>query len=228
MNIAVFSDIHGNIYSLEKALELMQIYKPDGYLFLGDMAGYYYYQNECISLLNTLSNLLSIKGNHDQYFINSLKNKNHLKKLNKIYGKAYSILYESITDESLNFFNNLKICEKNEIYEAYHGSPDNYLQEYIYPNTDIKFDLTAPIIFLGHTHYPMKIEFNNTLVLNPGSIGQPRDCNKGSFMIVDTKDKKVENIRYEYNKKDLIDDIIILNDNKYLIDILKRERDEKD
>lgn len=227
MNLAVFSDIHGNIYSLEKALKIMQTYRPDGYLFLGDMAGYYYYQNECISLLSNLSNLISIKGNHDEYFLNSLKDKNYLKELDKAYGKAYSRLHQNITTESLDFFNNLNMCEKNEFYEAYHGSPNNYLQEYIYPDTDIKFDTTAAIIFMGHTHYPMKREINDTLVLNPGSIGQPRDYNEGSFMIVDTNDKMVENIRYKYNKRDLIDTVIALDDNKYLIEILKREIDEK-
>jgi hypothetical protein len=46
-------------------------------------------------------------------------------------------------------------------------------------------------------------------------------------MIVDTDDKRVENIRYEYNKKSLIETVIASNDNKYLIDILKREIDEK-
>ena len=70
MTIAVFSDIHGNIYSLEKALKIMEQYKPDKYLFLGDMAGYYYYQNESIDLLNNLDDLISIKGNHDEYFLN--------------------------------------------------------------------------------------------------------------------------------------------------------------
>lgn len=227
MNLAVFSDIHGNIYSLEKALEIIQAYSPDGYLFLGDMAGYYYYQNECISLLNNLSNLISIKGNHDEYFINSLKDKKYLKKLDKKYGRAYSMLHQNITAESLDFFNSLNTCEKNEFYEAYHGSPNNYLQEYIYPDTDMKLDTTVPIIFMGHTHYPMKREINDTLVLNPGSIGQPRDYNKGSFMIVDTNNKKVENIRYKYNKKDLINTAIALNDNKYLIDILKRDKNEE-
>lgn len=227
MNLAVFSDIHGNIYSLEKALEKMQAYRPDGYLFLGDMAGYYYYQNECISLLNNLPNLISIKGNHDEYFINSLKDKKYLKELDTKYGRAYTMLHQSITAESLDFFNNLSTCEKNKLYEAYHGSPNNYLQEYIYPDTDIKFDTRVPIVFLGHTHYPMKKEVNDTLILNPGSIGQPRDYNQGSFIIVDTEDKKVENIRYEYNKKSLIDTVIASNDNKYLIDILKREIDEK-
>ena len=49
MILIVFSDIHGNVYALEKALKVMEQYNADEYIFLGDMAGYYYHQNECIA-----------------------------------------------------------------------------------------------------------------------------------------------------------------------------------
>ncbi len=223
MTMAVFSDIHGNVSSLEEALKIMDTLKPDQYLFLGDMAGYYYYQNESIELLNSLDNLISIKGNHDAYFLESLVNKDKLKKLDKKYGQSYSLLYDNITEQSKDFFYKLAEFEINERYEAYHGSPNNYLEEYIYKETDIQLTTTVPFIFLGHTHYPLTKKIDDTLIVNPGSIGQPRDYNKGSFSMVDLKDKKVENIRYTYKKSQLKKRIIELNDNKYLQDVLKRE-----
>ena len=223
MILAVFSDIHGNVYSLEKALQLMDRYKPDKYLFLGDMAGYYYYQNECIELLDNLDNLVSIKGNHDSYFLKCLSNKNALEKLDKKYGQSYSLLYNKITEKSKEFFYSLAEFEKNNYYEAYHGSPNNYLEEYIYPDTKIEFNIGVPFLFLGHTHYSMNRKLNDTMIINPGSIGQPRDFNQGSFSIVDIKDKKVENIRYTYDKSKLEKRITKLRDNTYLEDILKRE-----
>ena len=222
MTLAVFSDIHGNIHSLEKALKLMDTFKPEKYLFLGDMAGYYYYQNECIELLSTLDNLVSIKGNHDEYFLNALNNVEKLKKLDAKYGKSYSMLSSSLTPKSKVFFNNLLSYEKNNYYEAYHGSPNNYLEEYIYPDKDINFKTSTPFVFLGHTHYPMNIKFNNTMIINRGSIGQARDFNQGSFYIVDLKDKKFENIRYKYDSSKLNKKILELNDKQYLMDVLKR------
>ena len=224
MILAVFSDIHGNVSSLEEALKVMDTFKPDQYLFLGDMAGYYYYQNESIELLNSLDNLVSIKGNHDEYFLKCLSNKDELKKLDKKYGQSYSLLYNQVTEKSKKFFYSLAEFEKNEYYEAYHGSPNNFLEEYIYKETDIQLNTTVPFVFLGHTHYPMIKKVNDTLIVNPGSIGQPRDYNKGSFSIIDLKDKKVENIRYTYEKSYLEKRIIELEDNKYLQDVLKRER----
>ncbi len=227
MTIAVFSDIHGNIYSLEKALKIMEQYKPDKYLFLGDMAGYYYYQNESIDLLNNLDDLISIKGNHDEYFLKSLNDKEYLKKLINKYGKSYQYLHDNITKQSLSFFNNLKENEKNEQFEAYHGSPNNHLEGYCYPDSEINFESNAPILFLGHTHYPMQRTNEEITIINPGSIGQPRDFNKGSFSIVDINNIKVENIRYEYKKEKLTKTVIKLNDNKYLKDVLEREKNER-
>ena len=224
MTIAVFSDIHGNVSSLEEALKIMDTLKPDQYLFLGDMAGYYYYQDESIELLNNLDNLITIKGNHDEYFLKSLINKDMLKKLDEKYGQSYSLLYNNATEKSKDFFYSLAEYEKNETYEAYHGSPDNHLEEYIYKETDIQMATTVPFIFLGHTHYPMTKKVGDTLIVNPGSIGQPRDYNKGSFSMVDLREKKVENIRYAYKMSQLEKRISELNDNKYLQDILKREK----
>ena len=68
----------------------------------------------------------------------------------------------------------------------------------------------------------MNIKFNNTMIINPGSIGQARDFNQGSFYIVDLKDKKFENIRYKYDSSELNKKILELNDKQYLIDVLKR------
>ncbi|MFT5660486.1 MAG: putative phosphodiesterase [Sulfurimonas sp.] len=224
MTIAVFSDIHGNVYSLEKALKIMESLNPDKYLFLGDMAGYYYYQNESIELLNSLHNLISIKGNHDSYFLNSFNKADALKKLDLQYGKSYSMLSESINEKSMKFFNDLLPYEKNSLFEAYHGSPNNYLEEYIYPDTNFNFELNVPFIFLGHTHYPMCKKINDTFIINPGSIGQPRDFNHGSFTIVDLKDKKIENIRYEYNIGKLEKEVLALQDKEYLYNVLQRTK----
>ena len=97
MTLIVFSDIHGNINSLEKAFKEMEKFNPDQYLFLGDMAGYYYYQNECIKLLSSLNNLISLKGSHDDNFLNALYNENLLNILDNKYGKSYSLFKSNIT-----------------------------------------------------------------------------------------------------------------------------------
>ena len=84
--------------------------------------------------------------------------------------------------------------EKNSIFEAYHGSPTDYYNEYIYPdNKGFQLgNVNTPFLFMGHTHYVMEKKICDTMVINPGSIGQPRDFNKPSFAVVDTNSINVE------------------------------------
>lgn len=227
MSLIVFSDIHGNIYALEKALKLMERYKVDNFLFLGDMAGYYYYQNECISLLNELPHLVSIKGNHDDNFLRALNNTMNIQVLSENYGNSYNLLNTIVTKESKKYFDSMQDFEKNKLYVAYHGSPNNYLNEYIYPdNDDYCFkNIESPYLFLGHTHYNMKKKYKDTTIINPGSIGQPRDYNEPSFCIVDFASNKVETVRFKYNKDKLNEDILKYDRNNiYLSDILNRTK----
>lgn len=225
MVLIVFSDIHGNIYALEEAVKIMEKYKADQYLFLGDMAGYYYYQNECISLLKTMPNLISIKGNHDINFLDTLNDIKNLRGLDEKYGNSYSLLNQSISEESKCFFQSMKNYEKNSLYEAYHASPNDFYYEYIYPDTECKFDITSKYLFLGHTHHRMRRRYNDTIVINPGSIGQPRDTGKSSFYIIDIANKIEEKVMFTYNKEKLLKDVEKYDpNNKYLRDVLIRDR----
>lgn len=225
MELIVFSDIHGNIYALEKAVKLMKNYNINNYLFLGDMAGYYYHQNECIELLQELPNIISLKGNHDDNFIKIMNSKKDIKVLDEKYGNSYSLLKKRINKNSENYFLSLQDYERNKIYEAYHGSPNNYLSEYVYPdNKKVSFPtVNTSYLFLGHTHYNMNEKYKDTRIVNPGSIGQPRDYNSPSFCIVDFKTDNIETVRFEYNKSKLYKDIAKYDKgNTYLSSILKR------
>ena len=64
---------------------------------------------------------------------------------------------------------------------AYHGSPRAPLSEYVHPEEAKKraslliVESDCNILVLGHTHKPYAIEHEGALLLNPGSVGQPRD-----------------------------------------------------
>ncbi|MEY8767038.1 metallophosphoesterase family protein [Francisella philomiragia] len=226
MKIIVFSDIHGNIYALEEALKLMRLHNPDAYLFLGDIAGYYYYQNECVDLLLGLENLISIKGNHDLYFLNAYPSKD-FKLLDEKYGKSYSMLGENISHSTLEFLKNMQEFEKNNLFEAYHGSPEDYFNGYIYPDNESKNFLetvSANYLFLGNTHYDMRKQYAKMKVINPGSIGQPRNSKKPSFCVVDFNNGTEEMVYFSYDKSKLLDDIRRYDpDKNYLTRVLMRD-----
>jgi len=94
----------------------------------------------------------------------------------------------------------------------FHGSP-NYVDEYIYPDkcqkiliNDIssKFD----VILFGHTHHQFVSCLDNTLIINPGSIGQARDIRGlAAYAIYDTESNSVLPLRLKYNYKKIVQKI---------------------
>lgn len=229
MKVGIFGDIHGNIYAFEKVWKSLLRESCDLYCFVGDICGYYYYQNEVIEILKEKRDLISVAGNHDEIFLKILKNSKLEEQYRKNFGKSYSILKENITEKNLMFLKKLPQKYFLDDYQIaiFHGSPWNHLNEYIYPTNSLtRFrQLSYKFIFLGHTHYPMDRTINSIRVINPGSSGQPRDCNLVSYAVLDYNSGKVKFKRIVYNKNALIKDVIRHSEeNAYLIDVLKRSK----
>jgi protein phosphatase len=88
---------------------------------------------------------------------------------------------------------------------AIHGSPNSFF-DYIYPDTPSdKVEqwlegVRCDYLVAGHTHVPMIRKLSGLIMLNPGSVGQPRDGDwRTSCMVLDTAAKKAEIIRLEYD-----------------------------
>lgn len=232
MRVAIFSDVHGNIYSFKRILDSMKKNNIDYYIYCGDICGYYYHQNEIIELFQEFNNLICIRGNHDQTFVNLVDNKEALLEydVNK-YGSSSYMLLESITYKNMEYIKNLKVNYEgvidNRRIGVFHGSPFDYLKEYVYStDTFSKFKkLDYDIIFLGHTHYSMYKKLNNAIIVNPGSCGQPRNGRLPSYAIWETNTNDIEFKYVDYDFTQLINDVKKYDkSNKYLIDILYRGR----
>ena len=91
MRLGVFSDIHGNIYAFDKLWRKLKKEKCDLYIFLGDICGYYYYQNEVIDIMRGIKNLITVKGNHDEIFLKMMEGKISGVGYTKKYGKSNQI-----------------------------------------------------------------------------------------------------------------------------------------
>lgn len=188
MKICVFSDVHGNYVALSKMLET-ECNNVERYLFLGDIFGYFHQPNEIIKCFMQLKNFDAIIGNHDYYYLKSIGNDQLKIDLVQKYGASYNCVMEMKNINYLktlpNFFEE-NVCDK--FFLALHGGFDDFLNQRIYPDTVLsesvygdKFDY----IFLGHTHYRMTRKVGKTLIINPGSLGQPRDGLGFSYCIVD-------------------------------------------
>jgi predicted phosphodiesterase len=229
MRIGILSDIHGNYFAFEEIYKRLKQESCDAHLFLGDICGYYFQQNEILDILRTLPHLEAICGNHDVMFLKSLENEHILKHYTERFGLSFERLRETISEENLNFLKNLprEYRMEHRGIAGYHGSPWSPVEEYVYVDSPMeRFDrLEEKVIFLGHTHHPMDVVRKNIRIVNPGSAGQPRDGGWPSYAVYDVDTEQLEIHRVKYNVSHLIGNIKLNGDsNPYLMDVLMRIR----
>lgn len=224
MKFAVFSDIHGNIYALRAMLNQLKDSDIMGYIFCGDIMGYFPHQKQVIECLEKIPNLYSVMGNHDFYYINSRND--HRKQM--LYVKQYGRNYLNIlTDSQLRYLTNLPAMQKFQYKETkvlvVHGAVGNCLEGRIYPDTSIRWEQYKMynLVILGHTHYRMYAKNGETVVINPGSLGQPRDSNGYSYCVVDVETQKAEFLKVEIDENQLLKDLVDNGEDKTLISYLK-------
>jgi predicted phosphodiesterase len=223
MKYLIFSDIHSNMEAFEELLTLQAVKEADKYLFLGDLVGYGASPDETITRFRQLKKISSIRGNHDKVIAN-LESSSLFNPV-AAFSAEWSKLH--ITEDNQLFLKLLKTGPEviDHFITICHGSTfdeDYYVFSMFEAVESFKFMETA-IGFFGHTHFPViyllrnekidivpltqetkiKLDPNTRYLINPGSIGQPRDKNpKSSFIIFDSSKKEIHFKRYSYNIKE--------------------------
>ncbi|HEX7256299.1 MAG TPA: metallophosphoesterase family protein [Gaiellaceae bacterium] len=194
MRLAVISDVHGNLYALEAVLAEIDRDPPDEIWCLGDTVGYGPRPNECCSLVRERC-ALTLVGNHDLVALGSTDV--GFEDFNPEAGAASLWTSKELTDESREFLSALEPKAARDAFELFHGSPRDPVWNYVLDEIAVaeSFALTqAPVVMVGHSHVATAaILANDTIeggvapadfsaalgagrwLLNPGSVGQPRD-----------------------------------------------------
>lgn len=184
MRIGCLSDSHGNLYALEKALQLIERYNVDMILHLGD-ALHYIPGLQCFRLLSEKS-IPTLKGNHEDMLVRSSVEPSR----DDIY-KSSLTLSECSTIER-EAIQRLPLQMELDSCCFFHAGPNDPLNEYIYPDSDLSIYLPslpvgAKMCVTGHTHRPFIREYAGVVFVNVGSCGLPRDHGRfGSFAVIDT------------------------------------------
>lgn len=215
MRICFFSDVHGNIDAFHAFYREIEGKRIDQLVFGGDFFGYFYHPNEIISQMRE-KGVHCILGNHDRFFLDIYYgNRGESELINK-YGSAYKDIVSKIDTENIRFLENLSDHWEIMINELrigfFHGGPENPLEQRIYPDTVIKDEMpyqAYDYIFLGHTHHKMLRRVGKCQLVNPGSVGQPRDGKGTSYVIFDTEQRTNEFKTFEYGKERLLHEIEI-------------------
>ena len=211
--IALISDIHSNLEAFKAVLKEIKKLRIKIIFCLGDIVGYGANPNECIGLIRK-NKIISIKGNHD-HEATLLEN---IEWFNKDAKQAILWTKEKLTESNSRFLKNLPASLEFENVFLVHGSPRDNLYEYILPDMDDYdyaefFSLAGKdVIACGHSHIQFFKEFNNRIMINPGSVGQPRDLNcDAAFCVFDTISTKIDFKRVGYDIERAADKILKAN-----------------
>ena len=221
MRVAVFSDVHGNLESLEAMIDNAADRCVDLYICLGDIVGYGANPNDCFERLEALPNLHCLLGNHDAaaiwqaspYEMSANASKailwtmDHLSASNAERIKALETVIQ---------LEDMLFCHAN----PYNPSGWRYVMGW-YQALRSFIATRCRITFVGHTHRPavfcrrnalnidmsdppdsgiFELETDCRYIFNPGAVGQPRDGNPdGGYLIFDARTQCVEFVRYAYD-----------------------------
>ena len=217
MRVAVISDVHANLHALEAVAKAIARERTDEVWNLGDTIGYGARPNECCDLIEPLA-AISLVGNHDLAAIGQLP----LDDFTSAAAAAVSWTKEHLSASSRAYLAELAPMSRVSGCALFHGSPRGPVWSYVLKPSEISdsFALTGePLLLVGHTHFAMAATVaNEQLVLervepgasvdltrgrwllNPGSVGQPRDGDpRAAYLLLDLDAGRAEFKRVEYD-----------------------------
>jgi len=192
MKIALLSDIHSNAHALKAVLKSAKEKDVNKILCCGDYIGYYYEPERVMDLLEKWD-WDGVSGNHEAMLVDWINEKNRTN-IKVKYGSGISIATKRLPNDKLTLLCEMPIVKKLKISNKKilicHGSP--YERDiYIYPDSEKKtidkmfnYDSDFNLMVFGHTHYPVIWKKGNKTIINPGSVGQPRDRIPGACWVL--------------------------------------------
>lgn len=187
MKVGLIADVHGNGDSLEAVLDAARAQGVDRVFCCGDLVGYYYEPGRCLDLLAEWK-VDCVRGNHEDMLFRLLQEPALASEYRERFGSGLSISASDLTTAQLAYLAGLPahrtIAVDGQTILLCHGAPWN-TSEYIYPESDAaKLSRCAGFgtdyVVMGHSHCQMVERFGCTLLINPGSVGQPRRGRPGA------------------------------------------------
>ncbi len=204
MRLLLISDIHGNFEALQSVLENVRY---DTVICTGDLVDY---GPDPLAIIDWVrdNRVPTVRGNHDNAVAMHVDcgcgyKYKHLSEATREY--TWSRITEKEEEFLMALPTSLDFTFEGLKAMAVHGSPASFF-DYVYPDTpsekveQMLKDVSCDFLIAGHTHMPMMRKLSDLIILNPGSVGQPRDSDwRASCMIFDTATQRSEVIRLEYD-----------------------------
>ncbi len=216
MRVAVISDVHANYHALEAVLKEIDAARVDLVWCLGDTVGYGPRPNECCDAMRDRADHCLV-GNHDLVVLGELT----VSEFNDEAAAAAIWTKEILTPESRALLASLKPFGAVEGVDLFHASARDPVWEYVLTEEAARATLelsSAPLILVGHSHVALaisaddgrvaggparggsKVTLDGRRLLNPGSVGQPRDGDpRAAWMLLDFEERFAEFRRVPYS-----------------------------
>jgi diadenosine tetraphosphatase ApaH/serine/threonine PP2A family protein phosphatase len=201
--VAVISDVHGNWHALEAVLAAVEAEEPDELWCLGDLVGYGPRPNPCCEAVSARASLC-LAGNHDLGVLGRLD----LEDFAPDAVASARWTREVLTDAARNYLESLLPVGRRDDAQLFHASPRDPVWDYVLSAEAAvaTFELTeTALVLVGHSHIPLAITLEGDVLdggvapegteigfdrgrrlLNPGSVGQPRDGDpRAAWLLID-------------------------------------------
>jgi putative phosphoesterase len=212
MKFAIFSDIHANFHALQAVWEDIEKQSPDLVYCLGDLAGYGAFPNEVIEFIRE-RDISTVMGNYDEGVGFDMDDcgcayktveEDRLGKLSLLWTRRHT------TADNKAFLRELPLQIRLEGRRPHillvHGSPRR-INEYLYEDRPkASFERIAKlagadVLLFGHTHFPYTKTIHNTLFVNTGSVGKPKDGDpRGGYALLKVGGRtnvEIRRVRYD-------------------------------
>jgi diadenosine tetraphosphatase ApaH/serine/threonine PP2A family protein phosphatase len=217
MRVAVVSDIHSNLHALEAVLAAIDAEAPDELWCLGDLVGYGPRPNECCAAVAERADVC-LAGNHDL----AVRGTIDLEEFGGEAAVAAKWTRDVLAPEAQQLLDTLEPTGSAHGVALYHGSARDPIWEYVLTDATAiaTLDLAdSPLVLVGHSHVALQIvrskgELEGAIapagtevglegvqvLLNPGSVGQPRDADpRAAYLLLDLDAQRASFRRVDYD-----------------------------
>ncbi len=217
MRVAILTDIHANLPALEAVLEAIDAEGIETRWCLGDVVGYGAQPDECVELVSERCELCLV-GNHDLAVTGEIDTD----VFSASAAEAVEWTRHNATEETIGFLKGLKPEATDREVGLYHASPRDPVWEYVLAldqALECMEEQSGRVSLIGHSHIALyfadgdgdggrgrqapgghQLDLGDgRWLLNPGSVGQPRDGDsRAAWLELDTDSWKVTYHRVEY------------------------------
>lgn len=192
MRVGIIADLHGGLNEMQQALGFLQTQDVDMVICAGDLVDFGNYGDEVVEYIID-AKIPCVKGNHDH----QATQKQVLRQRKRDVDKATTLLRPETLEHLEKLPDQIRFEWENKTILLTHATPWGE-DMYVYPDSTTPLlrrvvkEAHADITILGHTHRPMWIDINGSIIINPGSTSQNYFMDVGTYGILSLPDYEFE------------------------------------